>query len=284
MLNARRKEQLAGILLGGIALLIVAVLAWILIDIAWRGWSHLSWEFLTGEVEASGKQGGIAPLIVSTLAILGVALVVAVPLSLAAAIWLVEHTRTNSTAGRWIRVSLDALAAVPSIVFGLFGNAFFCVLLGMEYSILSGGLTLACMLLPIVTRVSEEALRAVPHEYRLGAAAVGLSRSTTLFRILLPAAAPAMAAGVVLGIGRALAETAALIFTAGTVTRMPTSVMDSGRSLSVHVYEVAMNVPGGDHAAYATALVLVGLLLVINATAVGLIRLATLGGKGLSSR
>ncbi|CAE7821092.1 pstC, partial [Symbiodinium microadriaticum] len=156
-----------GILLGGIALLIVAVLTWILIDIAWRGWSHLSWEFLTGEVEASGKQGGIAPLIVSTLAILGVALAVAVPLSLAAAIWLVEHTRTNSTAGRWIRVSLDALAAVPSIVFGLFGNAFFCVLLGMEYSILSGGLTLACMLLPIVTRVSEEALRAVPHEYRL---------------------------------------------------------------------------------------------------------------------
>ncbi|MHC2067534.1 phosphate ABC transporter permease PstA [Bremerella sp. T1] len=284
MLNARSKEQLAGILLGGIALLIVAVLAWILIDIAWRGWSHLSWEFLTGEVEASGKQGGIAPLIVSTLAILGVAFVVAVPLSLAAAIWLVEHTRTNSTAGRWIRVSLDALAAVPSIVFGLFGNAFFCVLLGMEYSILSGGLTLACMLLPIVTRVSEEALRAVPHEYRLGAAAVGLSRSTTLFRILLPAAAPAMAAGVVLGIGRALAETAALIFTAGTVTRMPTSVMDSGRSLSVHVYEVAMNVPGGDYAAYATALVLVGLLLVINATAVGLIRLATPDGKGLSSR
>ncbi len=284
MLNARSKERLAGILLGGIALLIVAVLAWILIDIAWRGWSHLSWEFLTGEVEASGKQGGIAPLIVSTLAILGVALVVAVPLSLAAEIWLVEHTRTNPTAGRWIRVSLDALAAVPSIVFGLFGNAFFCVLLGMEYSILSGGLTLACMLLPIVTRVSEEALRAVPHEYRLGAAAVGLSRSTTLFRILLPAAAPAMAAGVVLGIGRALAETAALIFTAGTVTRMPTSVMDSGRSLSVHVYEVAMNVPGGDHAAYATALVLVGLLLVINATAVGLIRLATPDGKGLSSR
>ena len=284
MLNARSKEQIAGILLGGIALLIVAVLAWILLDIAWRGWSHLSWEFLTGEVEASGKQGGIAPLIVSTLAILGVALVVAVPFSLAAAIWLVEHTRTNSTAGRWIRVSLDALAAVPSIVFGLFGNAFFCVLLGMEYSILSGGLTLACMLLPIVTRVSEEALRAVPHEYRLGAAAVGLSRSTTLFRILLPAAAPAMAAGVVLGIGRALAETAALIFTAGTVTRMPTSVMDSGRSLSVHVYEVAMNVPGGDHAAYATAMVLVGLLLVINATAVGLIRLATPGGKGLSSR
>ncbi len=284
MLNARSKEQLAGILLGGIALLIVAVLTWILIDIAWRGWSHLSWEFLTGEVEASGKQGGIAPLIVSTLAILGVALAVAVPLSLAAAIWLVEHTRTNSTAGRWIRVSLDALAAVPSIVFGLFGNAFFCVLLGMEYSILSGGLTLACMLLPIVTRVSEEALRAVPHEYRLGAAAVGLSRSTTLFRILLPAAAPAMAAGVVLGIGRALAETAALIFTAGTVTRMPTSVMDSGRSLSVHVYEVAMNVPGGDHAAYATALVLVGLLLVINATAVSLIRLATPDGKGLSSR
>ncbi len=279
-MNRRSRQELAArAVIWSIAAMIVGVLLWILADIALRGLSHVSWQFLTSEPESAGLKGGIAPLIVSTLLILLVALLVAVPLSLATALWLTEPTRGTSRFGRLVRLSLDGLAAVPSIVFGLFGNAFFCVLLGMDYSILSGGLTLACMLLPIVTRVSEEALRAVPHEYHLASAAVGLSRTTTLFRITLPAASPALAAGVVLGIGRALAETAALIFTAGYVTRMPGSLFDSGRALSVHIYDMAMNVPGGDTTAYATAAVLVGLLLVINATAVGLVRLAAGGSK-----
>lgn len=269
------QERIATVILGAIAALIIGILLWILADIAYRGLSLVSWEFLTSEPERAGLSGGIAPMIVSTLFILAVALGFSIPISLATAVWLAEHTRVSSVVGRLIRISLESLAAVPSIVFGLFGNAFFCVLLEMEYSILSGGLTLACMLLPIITRVSEEAIRAVPSEYQLASAAVGLSRTTTLVRITLPSASPALAAGVVLGIGRALAETAALIFTAGYVTRMPSSVFDSGRSLSVHIYDMAMNVSGGDSQAYATAAVLVGLLLIINATAVGLVRLTT---------
>jgi len=139
--------------------------------------------------------------------------------------------------------------------------------LGLGFSILSGGLTLACMVLPILIRSIEEGFRAVPQEYRLGAAALGLSRRATLFHLLLPAAVPGVIVGLVLGVGRAITETAALIFTSGYVDRMPESLLDSGRSLSIHIYDLSMNVPGGNGNAYATALVLVILLLIINFTA-----------------
>jgi phosphate transport system permease protein len=164
------------------------------------------------------------------------------------------------------------LAGVPSIVFGLFGNAFFCIYLGLGFSILSGGLTLACMVLPILIRTAEEGLHSAPHDYRLAAAALGMSRSATLVHLLLPAAAPALVAGLMLGIGRAGAETAALIFTSGYVDRMPDSLFDSGRALSVHIYDLSMNVAGGDASAYASALVLIILLLIINSMAKGLIK------------
>lgn len=156
------------------------------------------------------------------------------------------------------------LAGVPSIVFGLFGNAFFCRVLGLGFSILSGGLTLACMVLPLLIRATEEGFRSVPREYRTGAAALGLSRTRTLFSLLLPAAAPGLLVGLVLGIGRAVAETAALIFTSGYVDRWPESLLDSGRSLSIHIFDLSMNVPGGDANAYASALVLMGILLALN--------------------
>ena len=165
------------------------------------------------------------------------------------------------------RRSLDVLAGVPSIVFGLFGNAFFCKTLGLGFSILSGGLTLACMVLPILIRSTEEGFRAVPANYRLSAAALGLSRTTTLIHLLLPAAVPGLIVGLVLGVGRAIAETAALIFTSGYVDRMPESLLDSGRALSIHIFDLSMNVSGGDANAYGSALVLVVLLLLINGTA-----------------
>lgn len=200
-------------------------------------------------------------------------------MALATAVFLAEHTRRASRLGRIVRRSLDALAAVPSIVFGLFGNAVFCHLLGMGFSILSGGLTLACMALPIMIRTTEQAIGAVPEAYHHSAAALGLSKSTTLLKVTIPAAAPSLGAGLVLGVGRALAETAALIFTAGYVSRMPESLLDSGRVLSVHIYDLAMNVPGGNARAYATAAVLVMLLLIINGVAVQLTRLAATGRK-----
>ncbi|MCG8653715.1 MAG: phosphate ABC transporter permease PstA [Pirellulales bacterium] len=267
---------LATIFLWTAAILVTGVLVWILADILWQGFSQLSFSFFVDPPEDAGRAGGIGSIIVSTLLILAVTLSVAGPLSLATAIALAETFRQASRLARIIRCSLDVLAAVPSIVFGLFGNAFFCIALGLGYSILSGGLTLACMVLPILIRTTEQAIAAVPSDYRYAAASLGMSRASTLFRVVLPAAAPSMAAGLVLGIGRALAETAALIFTSGYVTRMPGSLMDSGRAMSVHIYDLAMNVPGGGGQAYATASVLIVLLLIINATSARLMRLVGL--------
>ncbi|MEM8993231.1 MAG: phosphate ABC transporter permease PstA [Acidobacteriota bacterium] len=248
-------------------LTVVSIFGWLLFDLLRHGVGQLSWSFLTERVASSGRAGGIGPVVVSTLLILAVCLATAVPVGLMGAMWLSELGRASSRFSTGVRRSLDVLAGVPSIVFGLFGNAFFCIYLGLGFSILSGGLTLACMVLPIFIREAEEGLRAVPESYRLSAAALGFSQTRTLFSILLPAALPAVLVGLVLGVGRALAETAALIFTSGYVTRAPGSLLDSGRSLSIHIYDLSMNVPGGEPNAYASALVLVGLLMAINGTA-----------------
>jgi phosphate transport system permease protein len=232
--------------------------------IAWTALPQLSPAFLLDAPSDAGRAGGIGPILVSTLAILGVCLAATIPLGLGTAVYLAEFTRGGSLASRWLQRALDVLAGVPSIVFGLFGNAFFSLVLGMGFSILAGGLTLGCMVLPLFLRGAESSLRAVPDEYRRGAAALGLARPAVLRRILLPAAAPGIVAALVLAMGRALAETAALLFTSGYADRMPSSVMDSGRALSVHVYDLAMNVPDGGDRAHASALVLVLLLLAIN--------------------
>jgi len=166
-----------------------------------------------------------------------------------------------------VQRSLDILAGVPSIVFGLFGNAFFALWLGLGFSILAGGLTLACMVLPILIRSVEAGLRSVPDDYRRAAAALALPRTAALRQVLLPMAAPGILVGLILGIGRALAETAALLFTSGYVSQAPGSLLDSGRALSVHIFDLAMNVPGGADRAYASALTLIALLLAINAVA-----------------
>jgi phosphate transport system permease protein len=174
--------------------------------------------------------------------------------------------------GRVVRRSLDVLASVPSVVFGLFGNAVFCQALGMGFSLLSGGLTLACMVLPFFIRTAEEGLRAVPKDYRLAAASLGLSHTGTLAHILIPAAMPGLLAGFILSVSRSLAETAALIFTSGYVDRMPSSLLESGRTLSVHIYDLSMNVSGGDGMAYSSALVLMIILIVLNRIAMWLSR------------
>jgi len=267
-------DLLATLCLWLIALLVFGVFVWILFDIFSRGLSQINGAYFVDSPEDAGRSGGIGPVIVSTLLILGVTLAAAVPISLASAIALVETFDRHSPLVRMVRQSLDVLASVPSIVFGLFGNAFFCVVLGLGYSILAGGLTLACMILPILVRTMEVALSGVPNEYRQAAAALGLSRVSILWRVVLPVAAPGMAAGLILGIGRALAETAALIFTSGYVTRWPTSPLDSGRALSVHIFDLAMNVPGASSRAYGAACVLIALLLIINGAASVMMRLA----------
>jgi phosphate transport system permease protein len=249
---------------------VAAVFLWLLGDVLWHGLAKLSWAFLTTGPLDAGRSGGIAPILVSTLLILGVAVAAAAPIGLGAAVWLAEYTRRDGIGSGAVRLGLDLLAGVPSIVFGLFGNAFFSVYLGMGFSILAGGLTLACMILPILIRTSEAGLAAVNEDWRRAAAALGMSRASAVLHVLLPAAASAITAGLLLGIGRATAETAALIFTSGYVDRMPESLSDSGRALAVHIYDLSMNVTGGDASAYASAVVLIILIIVINSTAVAL--------------
>ncbi len=264
------KNNLATTFIWLIALLVSGIFVWLLSDIIVHGLDKLSWSFLVENPKNAGRSGGIGPIIVSTALILMVAMITATPLGLATAVLLSEFTHRDHVFGRLVRRSLDVLAGVPSIVFGLFGNAFFCIYLGLGFSILSGGLTLACMVLPILIRTAEEGLQATPNEYRLAAAALGMSRGAAFFHVLLPAAMPAIIAGLLLGIGRAGAETAALIFTSGYVDRMPDSLFDSGRALSVHIYDLSMNVAGGDASAYSSALVLIMLLVIINSLAMSL--------------
>lgn len=244
------------------AAVVAAVFVWILADVVARGAGRISWEFLVAAPRDAGREGGLGPILVSTALILAVCMAASLPLGIATAVLLAESG--EGLFARLVRRSLDVLAGVPSIVFGLFGNAFFSKALGLGFSILSGGLTLACMVLPILIRSAEEGLRSAPREYRLGAAALGISRTSTLLHLLLPAAAPGLMVGFVLGLGRAVAETAALLFTSGYVDRMPASLLDSGRALTVHIYDLSMNVPGGDRSAYGAALVLVVLLLAVN--------------------
>lgn len=266
------RDAVAHLALWGAALAVAAAFSWILADVLLHGAPHLSAELLSAAPADAGREGGIAPILVSTLLILGVCLVVAMPLGLGSAVLLAEFSRSANGYGRLVRRSLDVLAGLPSIVFGLFGYAFFCHALGLGFSILSGGLTLACMVLPVLIRSVEAALRAVPDDMRAASAALGLSKTTAIRSLLLPAAAPGLAVGLILGTGRALAETAALLFTSGYVVRMPDSLLDSGRALSVHIYDLAMNVPGGDGMAYASALVLLGLLVGMNALATELVQ------------
>lgn len=249
------------------AIFIAGPFLWLVGDLLWHGWQHLSLNFVLVAPQNAGREGGIGPILASTGLIVSVCMAVAMPIGIGTALFLAEYTHDNHVTGRLIRGSLDVLAGVPSIVFGLFGNALFCQALGLGFSLLSGGLTLACMVLPILIRTLEESFRSIAQDQRLSAAALGLSQRATIQEILLPAAVPGLLVGCILGLGRAIAETAALIFTSGYVDRMPTSLMDSGRALSIHIYDLTMNVAGGNPKAYATALVLIGLLLIINFSA-----------------
>lgn len=261
-------EKIAAALIWTLAVAVSLIFLLIVGNIVGYGISEMSWEswveFLVSLPRNSGRAGGISSILVSTSLILGVCLAVSLPIGLGTAIFLSEYASLNSIYGRGIRRSLDVLAGVPSIIFGLFGNAFFCKFLGLGFSILSGGLTLACMVLPILTRSVEEGLRSVPQDYRFSSASLAFSRMTTLTQLLLPLAVPGVVVGLVLGVGRAIAETAALIFTSGYVDRMPDSLMDSGRAISIHIFDLAMNVPGGDANAYKSTLVLLFLVLLIN--------------------
>jgi len=252
-------------LAGWVLLALVMVPVALMVTALWQQSADvLSVGFLLEDPGRAGRSGGIAALLISTGWILALCLLVAVPVGLGCALYLSESLPADSRRAQWLGGMLDMLAAVPSIVYGLFGYQFFAITLGLGFSILSGALALSLMVLPLMIRSAEQAMRAVPMGYRQARDALALSRWGWVRRILLPCAAPGIAVGIILSAGRALAETAVLLFTAGYVLRRPDSLFDSGRTLSVHIYDLAMNVPGGMPRAAATAVVLVALLVVLN--------------------
>lgn len=252
---------------GLVCLCVAGWFVWLVYDLVWLGLSSLSWDFITTEPSNSGRNGGIAPILVSTGLIVGTSLLIVIPIGLTSALLLSEKLPPSTKLGLLLRQVLNVLAGVPSIVFGLFGNAFFCYALGLGFSILSGALTLACMVLPYFIRTVEAGLTAIPNTARQNARGLGFSQWGTIRHVLLPIALPSIVLASVLGIARAAAETAALIFTSGYVARSPDSLLDSGRALTVHIYDLAMNIPGGETNASGAALVLLLALLFINLVA-----------------
>lgn len=211
----------------------------------------------------SSENASLMPALVNTIIMTLLSLLIAVPLGIFSAIFLVEYAKRGNKFVEVIQLTTETLQGIPSIVYGLFGMLFFVTTCGWGFSILAGAFTLSIMVLPLIMRSTEEALRAVPDSYREGSFGLGAGKLRTVFRIVLPAAVPGILAGVILAIGRIIGETAALIYTAGTVADFPKSVMSSGRTLAVHMYNLASEGLYMDQA-YATAVVLLVVVVFIN--------------------
>ena len=247
------------------AILTIALLGLIIGVILLRGLPSLSWQFLTGTPENLGRDGGILPTILGTVALGFVALLIATPLGVGSAIYLTEYTY-ESRLTRAIRFGTESLAGVPSIIFGLFGFIFFVTYLQMGWSILAGGLTLALMVLPTIIRTSEEAILTVPRAYRDVSYSLGATRWEMVTTVVLPSALPGIVTGVILSFGRAVSETAAVIFTAGTALNLPISPFSPVRTMAVHFYILAVEGISLEKA-YATGAVLIITILLINIAA-----------------
>lgn len=214
------------------------------------------------------------PALINTFTITVLSLLVAVPLGVFSAVYTVEYARRGNKLVKIVRMTAETLSGIPSIVYGLFGFLFFVSALGWSYSMLAGVFTLAIMILPLIMRTTEEALQSVPDSFREGSFGLGAGRLRTVFKIVLPAAQPGILAGVILSVGRIVGETAALIYTSGTVAKIPASLMQSGRTLSVHMYALASEGLYIDQT-YATAVVLLVIVTGINALASYLARRLT---------
>ncbi len=258
-------QKLVKALLVSLTALTVSILIFIIYYILLKGLPVISTEFLFHEAADAGHAGGIFAFIVSTVFITFVALAIATPLGVGTAVYLTEYTR-ETAATRVVRFAAECLAGIPSIILGLFGFITFVIYLKLGWSILSGGLTLAIMVLPTIIRTSEEAILAVPQNQRDVSTSLGGTKWKTVTRVVLPGALPGIVTGIMLSVGRCIGETAAVIFTAGSALHMPTSVFASGRTLAVHFYILATETDAFDMA-YGTAAVLMIAILAINASA-----------------
>lgn len=241
-------------------LVTIGILIWILTYIILNGISHISLNFIFSEFK--GDKRGIFPMIINTLYIVLLSVLMSTPIGIFSAIYLVEYSKPGKII-RMIRFAIETLQGIPSIIYGLFGFIFFVTFMGLGFSLLSGALTLSIMVLPTIIRSTEEALKTVPVSYREGSLALGASKLQTIIKVVLPSAIPGILSAVILSIGRIVGETAAVYLTAGMVTRFPQSVMDSGRTLSVHLYLLAKEGLSFEEA-FATAAILVITVALIN--------------------
>jgi phosphate transport system permease protein len=270
--SKRTSEKFIYWMMRGVTYLVVFFISYILIDIFINGMPAISWQFLTSEPKESGAQGGILPAILGTLYLVIGTIVVALPLGMFSAVYLNEYARqTRFTQS--IRMAIVTLAGIPSIVFGLFGLGLFVITLNFGSSILSGSLTLACMILPTIIVASEEALKAVPQYMREGSLALGATKWETIYKNVLPYALPGMLTGSILGVGRAAGETAPILLTAAAffLPELPTSVFDQVMALPYHLYILATQHPEAQKILpmqYGTALVLLFLVVALNLVAI----------------
>jgi phosphate transport system permease protein len=274
-MTGHRTQRIAFGWIWAAAILTIGLLVLIIGIILLRGLPSLSWQFLTGTPENLGRDGGILPAILGTIALGVVALLIATPLGVGSAIYLTEYTY-ESRFTRAIRFGTESLAGVPSIIFGLFGFIFFVTYLQMGWSILAGGLTLALMVLPTIIRTSEEAILTVPPAYRDVSYSLGATRWEMVTTVVLPSALPGIVTGVILSFGRAVSETAAVIFTAGTALNLPVSPFSPVRTMAVHFYILAVEGISLEKA-YATGAVLIITILLINIAANALVTRLAVG-------
>jgi phosphate transport system permease protein len=258
------KENLLKTLLYLSAAITVGVLLFILGFIFLKGYRLITLQYITGEYSPSGG-GGIKPFIISTLYTIGVSLAIATPIGVLAAVYLQEYAKQGRLV-KLIRYSTEALAGIPSIVYGLFGAAFFVAALKFGYSLLAGSLTLSIIILPVIIRTTEEALKVVPTSYREASLGLGATRFQTLYKVILPSAIPGILSGVILSMGRVIGESAALFLTAGTVYKIPKTIMSSGRTLTVHAF-LETKEKGDIASAAATGIILIILILLLNTVA-----------------
>lgn len=243
------------------AILTVGVLLSLVIYILIKGLPHLSLDLFS--FNYTSENVSLFPALINTITMTFLSLLIAVPLGIFSALYLVEYAKRGNKLVSVVRLTAETLAGIPSIVYGLFGFLLFVMTLGWGYSLLAGAFTLAIMILPVIMRTTEEALISVPDSFREGSYGLGAGKLRTVFRIILPCATPGILAGIILSIGRIVGETAALIYTAGTVAQIPDNLLGSGRTLSVHLYALWTEGLNTDQA-YATAVVLLIIVIGLN--------------------
>ena len=248
-------------LVGLSALITVLTLVFIIGYILIKGIPNLTLDLF--QPEYNSENVSMFPSIVNTVCMTALSLLIAGPLGILAAVYLVEYAQKRNKLVSVIRITAETLTGIPSIVYGLFGMLFFVTTLKWGFSMLAGAFTLAIMVLPVIMRTTEEALLSVPDMYREASFGLGAGKLRTIFVVILPSAVPGILSGVILSIGRIVGETAALMYTAGTVVELPSSVMSSTRTLSVHMYALSNEGLYTDQA-YATAVVLLLIVLLIN--------------------